>query len=87
MQSADDRIGQLPDLLREVNQRHHCLEMEIDSVTEQWEGLTRAGGQRADHAATLLSRLRPILHDLSQFCATCEKQIDALVANPFGRDD
>lgn len=37
------------------------------------------------NAATLLSRLRPILRELAGFCETCESQIDGLMADPFGR--
>lgn len=63
------------------------LASEAADIGEQWQQLGRIGAQRDDHAATLLTRLRPFLRELSKFGAYCAEQIDAMEANPFGRDD
>lgn len=76
-----------PELLKAINQRIHALSLEIDENSEQWAGLKRIGADRDDHAAQLLSRLRPILNDLSAYCCRAEKQINAFVADPFGRNE
>lgn len=85
--SADIMIEKLDTLRGEINRRSHPISLEIDDIAEQWEQLKVIGGARADHAAALLSRLRPAIADLTRFLVRVENQIDDLVANPFGRDD
>lgn len=80
-------IESLDELRKEFNRRLHVLSLEMDDIAEQWGGLGRAGGQRDDHAASLMSRLRPIVSDLSGFATRVEKQIDQWVADPFGRKE
>ena len=84
---AGERLDNVSELQAELNRRHHNLSIEIDSISEAWETLGKIGGQRDDHAAQLLSRLRCHLHDIARFCSSVETQIDGLVKNPFGRDD
>ena len=78
-------IADLPALEAGLRRMLTALSLEADTMTEQWEQLGRIGGQRADHAAALMSRLRPILRDLAVYCNVVEGQIDKMVADPFGR--
>jgi hypothetical protein len=68
-------------LMRKVS----ALRAEGEDIRDQWEGLTRVGGGRADHAAALLGRLRNHLQDISRYAATVDRQIADMVADPFGR--
>ena len=79
-------IKRVDELRKQFNQRLHAMSLEIDGVAEQWEGLGRVGGQREDHAAALMARLRFHLRDISTFAKNCETQIDGMVADPFGRN-
>lgn len=85
--SPEQAIGALPELLKQLNSPMHFLGLEADAVSEQWDGLGRVGGQRADHAAMLLGRLRPHLRDIAKFCVAVEKQIDGMIADPFQRKE
>lgn len=80
-------IESLREMRGNLNRILSALDLEEDMIAEEWAGLGRAGGQREDHAATLLSRLRPILSDVSGYCTRVEKQIDGWVADPFGRNE
>lgn len=80
---AIERLGEMRD---QMNRLAHAVQLASDAIGAQWRGLGQAGGQRADHAALLLSRLRPALRDLAAFCTTCEQQIDAFMADPFQRN-
>ena len=71
-------------LIDVINRLRASLCDEASQIQEEWDALGRAGGQRDDHASTLLGRLRPILSALATHCDVCEKQIDALVYDPFG---
>ena len=62
-----------------------ALRAEGEDIRGQWEGLTRVGGGRDDHAAVLLGRLRNVLQDIARFAATADRQIADMVADPFGR--
>lgn len=63
--------GLQSDLLKRLNALHHHIACEADYITEEWSALGNAGGQRADHAAQFLARLRAPLADLEQFAAAC----------------
>ena len=76
-------IRRLPELVKQIDIIRAHLADEAEEVVECWEGLGRAGGQRADHAAELMSRLRPHLADLENFSHTCHEQITAMLAAPF----
>ena len=78
--AIDDKID---GLMGNVNRINNHMANEAADIVNQWDGLRRCGGQRADHAATLLSRLRPHLAEMARFCLACEKQIDEMVADPF----
>lgn len=78
-------IEQLGELMGQINRHVSFMRAETEDIDDAWEGLRQAGGQRADHAAMLLARLRPHLRDLAKFCNNCETQIDRMVADPFGR--
>ncbi len=79
-------MDELETLRKRLNVFAYNLDGECEDIAEQWKGLGRVGGQRADHAALLLSRLRSHLADIAKFCKTVEAQIDAMVADPFERN-
>lgn len=83
---SEQAIETLDALQAELNRIRHGLACECDDITEQWQCLAQAGGQRADHAATLLSRLRPHLAELSSTAAAMVDTITGLVADPFDRN-
>jgi hypothetical protein len=76
-------IDKTDKMLGDINRRVSFLRAECEDIAEQWQGLGMACGQRADHAAVLLGRLRPHLRDLASFCKTVEGQLDSMVADPF----
>jgi hypothetical protein len=78
-------IVQMGKLTGDVNRFASQLRDEAEMIGEEWEGLGRAGGHRADHAAQLLGKLRPILLALRGYCELAEDQIDDMVADPFQR--
>jgi hypothetical protein len=80
-------IASLESLNGEISQLASAIRWEGERIADEWEGLRRVGGQRADHAAKLLSRLRPVLRDLGAFCQRVEGEIDGMVADPFERKD
>lgn len=79
----EEAIEKLSELRHKFNVTLHQLGLECDDIREQWDGLKRAGGARADHAATLLSRLRPALADLARRAHAVEQSINRWVADPF----
>jgi hypothetical protein len=80
-------IDKTDKMLGDINRRVSFLRAECEDIAEQWQGLGMACGQRADHAAVLLGRLRPHLRDLASFATRCEKQMDEMVADPFQRKE
>jgi hypothetical protein len=82
--TPEKAIEQLDELRKKINVRVHQLGLECDDIREHWDGLKRVGGAREDHAATLLSRLRPALADIGRLVHTVEGQINGWVADPFG---
>jgi hypothetical protein len=83
--TADQLLASTPSLLRKLDAIRAALNDEAGEIIEQWQTLASMGVQRADHAAALLSRLRPHLTELQRFARNCEAQIDAVVRDPFGR--
>jgi hypothetical protein len=83
--TPEQAIAKLPALMGQINRFRAAVDNEQAEIQEQWAQLGRFGGQRADHAAQMLSRLRPALTELASFCQTCEQQIGEFVADPFGR--
>ena len=81
-----EAIQNLDDLMKQFNARLAHMHTEADEIGEQWYALGRAGGQRDDHAAALLAKLRPHLSGLATFATTCEEQVDRMMADPFGRN-
>lgn len=84
--SPEQAIERLAELQKQLNQTMHNISLECDDIEQHWNGLKRVGGQRADHAATLLSRLRPALDNLSRQSKAIEIQITGWVADPFKRN-
>lgn len=80
-------IGQLGEMLKQINVRRSHLEGEIDRITENWTQLKRIGGAREDHAAELMYRLCSHLDGLSKFCDDCATQIARMKADPFGHEE
>ena len=78
-------IEHTDNMLGKLNQIVSAIRCETESNAEEWAMLGQMGAQRDDHAAMLLARLRPALSELSRVAATMEKQIDTMVADPFGR--
>jgi len=78
IEHTDDMMGKLTALVAHLHN-------EADEVAEQWYGLGQAGGQREDHAASLLTRLRPHLEAIESFAHICGQQITGYVKDPFGR--
>lgn len=74
-------------MLGEITRRVSGLRAECEDIAEQWQMLGNVGGQRADHAAVLLGRIRPHLQDLAAFCGVCESQITQMVTDPFQRKE
>lgn len=85
MNDPEKMIHKTDQMLGEINRRVAFLRAECEDIAEQWQMLGNVGGQRADHAAELLGRLRPHLRDLASFATRCEKQMDDMVADPFCR--
>jgi hypothetical protein len=83
--TPETAIETLGELLKRVDATRSHLADEADEIGEQWQGLGHVGGQRADHAAALLSRLRPHLAELARFATACQEQLTGFVADPFGR--
>jgi hypothetical protein len=85
--AADEMIRDLGDIADKVDAFAFALRSEIADTLSLWNGLGRVGGQRADHAADLMARLRPDLANICRYCHAIEAQITGMVANPFGRDE
>jgi len=79
-------ITDLPELIRQINARVSPLVWETEDIAENWARLGQLGGQRDDHAAELLCRLRPALENIARFCTACATQITRMKADPFGRE-
>jgi len=79
-------ITDLPELIRQINARVSPLVWETEDIAENWDRLGQLGGQRDDHAAELLCRLRPSLENIARFCTDCATQITRMKADPFGRE-
>lgn len=82
--TGTEAITSVQEMEGQLNQVRHALHCEIEDIQEQWSVLENMGGARDDHAASLLSRLRPALDDLSRLAATMSQQITKIVADPFG---
>jgi len=80
-------IRNLRDLCNQLHTRSQHFAGECDGIQEQWTALGRAGGQRADHAAALLGKLKNHLRGIAGYCDGVVEQIDTMIADPFGSDD
>jgi hypothetical protein len=85
MNSPVEMLLNLKEMQGRLNRLVHALACECDEVDELWVGLGQAGGQREDHAASLLQRLNPHLVGIAKFCETCNVQIGQMAADPFQR--
>lgn len=85
--APEEAIATVGELAGEASRRVALLAKEAGMVAQQWAALGRIGGQRADHAADLLSHLRPLLRDLARYASACQEQIEAMQADPFGRGE
>lgn len=83
--SPEQAISSLPDLIAKLDALRNALAAEAELAAVQWQGLGRIGGQRADHAASLMKTLKPHLDEISRFAGGCSRQIDIMMADPFGR--
>lgn len=86
--TPEQAVVGLSDLVDTLQRRLDVMRNAARSAKEQWEGLGRAGGQRADHAAELVAAaMLPDLHCLSSYCGRCVEQIRAMRADPFGKGE
>ena len=77
-------IGNLDALCEGARNRLAALEEAARLAQQQWDGLGRVGGQRADHAAALLADVGRALADLAVYAERSAGQIMRLRADPFG---
>ena len=76
-------INNLDQLMDRLTARVQAIRKECADIVSDWDGL--GDGQRADHAAVILTRLRPHLDSLARFANDSIKQINEMVADPFCR--
>jgi hypothetical protein len=81
---ADVGIEEIGEMRKKIGALRAEFEGEAKEIEAEWFALGQLGAKRADHAAALLSRLRPHLREMARYCAACEAQIDSMVADPFG---
>ena len=82
--TAETAILSLDELLKALHGIRARLADECEEISACWSGLGRVGGQRDDHAAELLKRLRPHLRTLEGLARRCSEQLEQTIANPFG---
>jgi hypothetical protein len=82
--TATTAIVSLDELMKKLDEIHARLAGECAEIAACWSGLGRVGGQRDDHAAELLKRLRPHLRALEGFARGCSEQLEETIAHPFG---
>jgi hypothetical protein len=82
--TPEQAIGKLSDLRSQLHTRLQHFAGECEGIQAQWAALGRAGGQRADHAAALLGKLKNHLQGISGYCDGVVEQIEAMIADPFG---
>jgi hypothetical protein len=80
-----EALESLDDLMNEVAGRVMRVHVAVGAAKSQWAGLGLAGGQRADHAASLLREVGAELGALSRFARDCGLQIQAMQDDPFER--
>jgi len=78
-------IDKIPDMLQAMHEMQRDFDSDAAGVVSDWIGLIRVGGQRSDHAAVLLSRLRPHLEKMTGFMNRVDEQISVMLIDPFGR--
>jgi len=82
--TATERLESLDNLLQGIARIGAHLTCEVEKMRTFWAGIKHAGGARDDHAAELLTRLRPHFRALERFAQNCQGQVDQAVADPFG---
>jgi hypothetical protein len=82
--TPEQAISSLAEVRGQLHTRLQHFRGECEAIEEHWANLARAGGQRADHAAALLARLKPHLNGITQLCECVVKQIDEMPKDPFG---
>ncbi len=80
----EEMIGDLNTLADRVAVLANNVRTQIRVVSGQWDRLGKVGGQRADHAAKLMTDLREPLRDMQEFAETAQQQIEDMHRNPFG---
>jgi hypothetical protein len=81
--SPEQAIENLDRLTDQFDKLWMDLNAARDEAADQWQGLGKVGGQRADHAAALLGKLRPHLRRVARLASQVEQQIDGWIADPF----
>ncbi len=80
-----EAIQSLRDLLATIDVRRADIARAIKTTEDQWTGLGRAGGQREDHAASLLVTVAVACKQLGDFCGRVVAQVNDFNADPFGK--
>ena len=80
----EEMIGDLNTLADRVAILANNVRTQTRIVSGQWERLGKVGGQRADHAATLMTDLLEPLREMQEFAETAQQQIEDMHRNPFG---
>ena len=62
------------------------LRTDAAAIKQQWTQLGNMHAQRDDHAADMLHGLSDRLGQIQTYADICKKQIEAMRADPFGRE-
>lgn len=82
--TAGEGIKALPNLIAELRRRVDEIELAARDCQYQWVGLGKVGGQRDDHAAELLRKVRREVCDMAKFLERVDSQMVDVIADPWG---
>ena len=80
-------IGSLDALADRVAILANNVRTQTRIVSGQWERLGKVGGQRADHAAKMMTELIGPLREMQDFADIAIMQIKEVSSNPFASDE
>jgi hypothetical protein len=84
--TPEQAIVRLGEMTSKATELSAAIVARTNEIRDEWAGLCRAGGGRADHAALLLGKLSEPLADIGNWSQACQSQITDMVADPF-RDE
>lgn len=76
-------IADLDGLLSGLHSRVNAVAELARSIAMQWDGICKAGGARADHAASLLAQLAPALGRVANYTTITQAQVEDIRKNPW----